>query len=426
MFLFAEQHELYRQATLLTPSISTRSTMMNETYRTFNTSLFDDVMANWSESGPASLTGDVDCQQFNSYIQSVPISKPVVNFRLANHYIALVICIIGVIFNALLIAVLTQPKIRSPTNTIMTALAVADQIMMVTYGVYVVYFRIFYSPLLDKFESSWSLQWIYVTLYHYIYAYSHVLGEWLTLAIAIIRYRACYPRAPPHDFTQNQAMLVIAVTCIGCLIINIPNFLYFNVVENPGTRCFATTKSEVVKSIPAFDDFWFWFIFTTYRLLPNILLLVFTGLIIRELKNISVRRQVTLGNRNCRQEVWATKMLVAIVIFTMITEFPKLIAPLVYRAKEESKSDENFIEILEANLLEKSVNSFLECFILLDSCVNFVIYCSMSKMFRETFVNMFIPSWFPISSQSTRSLTVTATTATTPPLEMKLLAKTKV
>ena len=367
-----------------------------------------------------------DCRELNNVVETYPISKNIVNFRIANHYVALVICILGVVFNTLLIAVLRKPKMRSSTNIIMIGLAAADQIMMISYAIYIIYFRLIYSPLMEMFQSSWAVQWLYVILYHYVYACSHVLSEWFTLAIAIVRYRACTPRPPPRDLNQRQAKLILIAMSFGCFLIFIPTFIYFTVVKSTNTPCYKISHSDV---IPNFHKFWFWFVFITYRILPNSLLLVFTTLILWELKKISHQRRVTLGNRNCRQEIWATKMLLSIVLCTIISEIPKLVMLLVYRAsydESDTESHDSYMEKVESYLLQKSVLNCFEMFILLDSCINFVIYCTMSKSFRETFKKMFLGereengnSWFSGVSQTTRNNMDSINS----PQEMQLLAQ---
>ena len=375
-------------------------TMINTTSRNFTRTRYKNIMQGF------------DCKEINNFIKLYPISNSIINFRLANHYIALVICIMGMVGNTLLIAVLTRPKMRSPINIIMTGLAAADQAMMMTYGIYVVYFRIIFSPLKEIFESSHTSQWIYVSLYHYIYPFSHAMGEWLTLAIAIIRYMACKPRLPPRDLNKTQAKLVILTVGIGSLLICVPNFVYFDVDQNKRTACYKITQSDMVKSSKYFHDFWFWFVFLAYRLVPNSLLILFTGLILWELRKIAIQRRTTLGNRTSSEEILATKMLLSIAIFTVLTECPKIIVPLVYRFSfnaSEHNSHANFLEKIESKLLKESVMSFLENFILLDSCVNFIIYCSMSRVFRVTFMTMFVSkhqadSGMSRMSQTTRTM----------------------
>ena len=354
-------------------------------------------------------TRKFNCQEIIDQLPSYPISDSLVNFCLSIHYIAITICVVGIICNTLFISVLTRPKMRSPINTLMVGLAVSDQIMMLSYGIYILYFRIIYSPLLEKIESSWTTQWIYVTLYHYIYPFSHVAGEWLTLVIAVIRYKSCKAKFPHKEISKKQARRVILLVLLFSCVLCVPSFMYFTVRQS-ATSCFKTTQTQLVKSLTHYGDFWFWYVFLAYRVIPNVLLVVFTILILWELKKISLNRMVTIGNRST-EDILATKMLVSIVIITIVTELPKMVVPLIYRFKYDTLNNESrdhFVETFEHIIFQHSVRHLVEIFVLLDSCVNFVIYCNMSRMFRDTFVKMFMQkqeanSWFHSVSLATRN-----------------------
>ncbi|KAG8231124.1 hypothetical protein J437_LFUL010450 [Ladona fulva] len=54
----------------------------------------------------------------------------IVWYRHLHGPIALIICAVGCVLNTINVAVLSRPPMRSPTNAILTALAVADLLVM--------------------------------------------------------------------------------------------------------------------------------------------------------------------------------------------------------------------------------------------------------------------------------------------------------
>lgn len=54
-------------------------------------------------------------------------------YRQAHGYVSLVVCVFGSVANLLNIAVLTRREMASPTNAVLTGLAVADLLVMLEY-----------------------------------------------------------------------------------------------------------------------------------------------------------------------------------------------------------------------------------------------------------------------------------------------------
>ena len=81
-----------------------------------------------------------------------------INYRFSRYHnsLALLICILGGIANFLNIAVLSRKEMRSPTNAILTGLAIADLLVMIDY----IPFALYNGNLLSltreqKFTYSW-------------------------------------------------------------------------------------------------------------------------------------------------------------------------------------------------------------------------------------------------------------------------------
>lgn len=101
-------------------------------------------------------------------------------------YASLLVCAFGSVANVLNIAVLTRKEMVSPTNAILTGLAVADLLVMVEYVpfAYHMYLRPTNYPRADRFSYNWSL---FVLLHSDFSQAFHTISIWLTVTLAVWR-----------------------------------------------------------------------------------------------------------------------------------------------------------------------------------------------------------------------------------------------
>lgn len=113
-------------------------------------------------------------------------------YKPIHGWLSTFVCLFGIPANLLNIIVLTRPNlISSPTNLILTALAVSDLLTMLTSLVNTIYYNIIYvhvpsnppSPVRDtKF-------WVYFTQIHVMASVTfHSISIWLTVYLACFRY----------------------------------------------------------------------------------------------------------------------------------------------------------------------------------------------------------------------------------------------
>lgn len=72
-------------------------------------------------------------------------------------WISLLVCIFGSIANILNILVLTRREMRSPTNIILTGLAIADLLVMIDYIPYVIHLYLYRRSRRDTFTYGWTI-----------------------------------------------------------------------------------------------------------------------------------------------------------------------------------------------------------------------------------------------------------------------------
>jgi hypothetical protein len=92
-------------------------------------------------------------------------------------YISLVVCVFGSVANGLNIAVLTRREMTSPTNALLTGLAVADLLVMLEYIPFVFHMYMSYGtsrPATDQYSYPWAV----FVLFHSNFAQVDSIVEW--------------------------------------------------------------------------------------------------------------------------------------------------------------------------------------------------------------------------------------------------------
>lgn len=135
-------------------------------------------------------------------------------------------CILGCIANIVNIVVLTRREIRSPTNAILTGLAVADFLVMIDYIPYSWFDYI--APHMNHMRKtlfSYSTAW-YI-MFHSIFAQiCHTISIWLTVMLAVWRYIAvAYPHRNRIWCNMRTTLITIASAYIVCPFAAVPLYL---------------------------------------------------------------------------------------------------------------------------------------------------------------------------------------------------------
>ena len=313
------------------------------------------------------------------------------NYGHVHGYIANIVCIFGVISNVLNIIVLTRRHMITPTNCILTALAIADLLTMLTYLVYATYFYIATEP---KPEYSHSKGWMYFIMIHNHFIITcHNMAMWFTVTLAVFRYIfVCHHTIASRLCSLQRAIMTIIAVTLATILLCIPNFFLYKVIPvsevYPNVSGFWILDSELVRDNPSYKKIIFWFFGVIMKVAPCILLSVVSTLIILTMKRASERRvrllkQTRASDHDVNHEHnRTTYMLVSVVLFFVITEFPQGILAMI------SGLNDHFFDDIYSNL-----GDVMDLLVLLNSAVNFILYCIMSQQFRDTFRSLFVGKW---------------------------------
>lgn len=306
-------------------------------------------------------------------------------------YIANVVCVFGVISNILNIIVLTRKHMITPTNCILTALAIADFLTMLTYLVYATYFYIATEP---KPEYNHSAGWIYFILIHNHFIITcHNMAMWFTVTLAVFRYIfVCHHTIASRLCSLQRSIMTIIIVVVATILLCIPNYFLYKVVpmnsKYENMTGYWIIDSDLVTENPSYKIAIFWFFGVIMKVAPSILLSLVSTLIILTMKRASERRvrllkQTRASDHDVNHEHnRTTYMLVSVVLFFVITEFPQGILAMI------SGLNDKFFNDIYSNL-----GDVMDLLVLLNSAVNFILYCIMSQQFRDTFRSLFVGKW---------------------------------
>ena len=304
-------------------------------------------------------------------------------------YIATVVCALGIIANVLNIVVLTRKNMISATNCILTGLAVSDGLTMVVYLPFALRFYCLYGtdPSVERNTLSATRFMLFFACFSVVV---HTISIWLTVTLAVFRYIFIkYPRHGAVVCSLPRAKLAVFLTYVVTLVACIPNFAIIDIVGNKKVIGNTThTIWEVAfRENKPLQSFNFWVQAILVKLVPCTGLTLLSYLLIRTMQKAEKRRRnlkmQTLKSdeesSRDRKTNRTTRMLLTVVILFLLTEFPQGIITLL------SGTLPHFTEEIYHPL-----GDTIDILALLNNGINFILYCTMSKQFRDTFIELFL------------------------------------
>ncbi|XP_026757699.2 G-protein coupled receptor dmsr-1-like isoform X2 [Galleria mellonella] len=322
-------------------------------------------------------------------------------------YIALVICIVGSATNSINIAVLSRREMTSPTNSILTGLAVADLLVMLEYIPYALHMNIKIGPQVNKNTYAWTV-FVY---FHSIFSQTfHTISIWLAVTLAVWRYIAiAYPQKNRTWCSKRNTTIAIVSAYIMCPFLCLPIYFAMNIVPSEVTpqnnsefaedlalphnrTVYVLEMSKNVELVTAI----MWIYSVILKLVPSIALSILSTCLISKLTTTERKRQKllkrsTVGPNEPEKQCLAeescarrasrtdrtTRMLLAVLGLFLSTEVPQGLLGLA--------------SALAPDFFKSCYSMFgdlMDVLALFTSSVNFVLYCSMSRQFRCTFARL--------------------------------------
>lgn len=143
--------------------------------------------------------------------------------------LAPIICVLGIVANCLNIVVLTRKNMITPTNILLTGLAISDGLTMAAYFPY----SILNYHVYKQGEPPPPLGNAHYLLFFAIFSViMHSISIWLTVSLAIFRYIVIrYPRRGARLCSVQRANLTVIIVCVVVTVVCIPNSVIYDVYE---------------------------------------------------------------------------------------------------------------------------------------------------------------------------------------------------
>ena len=193
----------------------------------------------------------------------------------------------------------------SPTNAILTGIALANLMVNIDYIPFTIHHYIQNDTL---YSASSSYAWAIITLIHaHISVTFHSISSWLIVLLAVWRYvSVSFPSESKSWCTMLNAQIMMLLTYILTPLISIPLYLSFSVHENVivsenhgnftthqvGLSHLSNRSDGLLKNIN------FWVYSVVMKLVPCILLTYLSLALIRVVVRADKRRQRLRANQN--------------------------------------------------------------------------------------------------------------------------------
>lgn len=319
------------------------------------------------------------------------------NWYAAYHgYVSLCVCVSGIVTNTFNVTVLTRRKMRTPVNQILTGLAFSDIITMISYVPFAIHFYCMHPlSLSDTHDPSRnSYGWMFFLLFHInLTTVTHTISIWLCVVLAIVRY--LHIRSPTRASAVRfrritQAQYLVLFVYVMSTLVMIPNYLTNELKPMPPSLNGTNETTWVLKSLRlggnetdalVLTNVWLYAVLA--KLSPCFLMSVFGSLLLHQMRSkINQRKdflKVSLSNScKLREHSRTTKMLITVIVLFIVTELPQGVLIILSATKE------GFF-----NTVYIPLGDVMDIVALVNNGINFVLYCSMSTKFRETFLRLY-------------------------------------
>lgn len=263
-----------------------------------------------------------------------------------------------------------------------TALAVSDGLTMTAYLPFALRFYCLYG--VKPSSSRNSLPAIRFMLFYACFSVVvHSVSIWLTVTLAVFRYVFIrYPRYGTVYCTLPRAKVATFLVYVVTLIICIPNFITITISRPNDTKqtwyVQFKTKTTADKFINSLN---FWIQAVIVKLIPCLGLTVLSILLVKTMKKADEKRKTLVqqsSNNRTQKTNRTTRMLLTVVVLFVVTELPQGILMLLNGSLPGFREE-----------IYEPLGDLIDIMALINNGINFVIYCAMSKQFRDAFIQTF-------------------------------------
>lgn len=215
----------------------------------------------------------------------------------------------------------------------------------------------------------------------------HTVAMWLTVVLAVFRYVVvCHHVHGPTLCNIYRARMAVVAVVFMSVLLCLPTFVLYRPGVDEKTSVNWVFHNYFVTQL--YLDINFWLFGVVLKVFPCILLSLLSLLLILAMRRagrnrLRLRSAVARrGSERCldSDQNRTTWMLVAVVLSFVAAELPQGIIALLSGVYNELFDD-----------VYVPLGDIWDILVLVNSAVNFVLYCTMSRQYRTTFKQIFFP-----------------------------------
>ncbi|XP_025083357.1 nociceptin receptor-like [Pomacea canaliculata] len=290
-----------------------------------------------------------------------------------------ILCISGITGNTLSLIVLSHRDMATSTNVYLFALGVSDTLKLLND---LLYFIMLVISLNDPPAAETMMVNVYPYA-HYFFTVAVCVTAWLTVAVAMDRFVAvCHPSRSKALCTIARARSVSVTIFVGMLLLSVPSAFRYRMQavhdRQQNVTCMEIVTTELGRNKQIMVPYT-WAQNLMRGIIPVFILIYLNARIINVLRKERVKGK-KLSSRNR-----ITLMLIAVIVAFIVCITPDAIMSTFF--------GKGYVE--EDNKV-KGVREITDSLLALNSAINFVLYCTLSLVFRNTFCKVFCAERFAL------------------------------
>ena len=288
----------------------------------------------------------------------------------------------GIVGNILSIIVLSHRQMRNSTSYYLISLAIYDMLVLLFMSLFLAIPTIYLEK--DILEGYF---FAYPYMHPFVYPIALIAQTgtvYTILAFTVERYIAvCRPLHAANTCTMARTKRVILIIFISSITYNIPRFFEYQTTQvwsEHYNRTIATIDFTEIGKNKVFQEVYFIYTYLVVMfLLPFSLLTVLNILLIRAVNRAKAKRHSITSSNS--KETNLTVMLIVVINVFLACQLPALV-------------DNMMVAIFGLEKLNCSVDwvrftTISNLLVVVNSAVNFILYCTVGKRFRKVFIKIF-------------------------------------
>ncbi|CAF2544903.1 unnamed protein product [Rotaria sp. Silwood2] len=313
--------------------------------------------------------------------------------RIVEGYLLSIVCICGLLGNALTCVILSSRIMRtSTTNIYIFALSCASSCVLIGF--------LLTHGIRSTFHAETFYQYIFTKVFP-IHVTCLLIQIYLTATVAVDRFiLICLPFRGQKWRSPRHAVFVVLCVALFCILYCIPFWFEFTLIEgNNNTRVISLSKFGAHRLFRLLMRKFLYFIFVF--LIPLSTILICKTMIIKKLYTVR-RRKRLLGNlsKQNRSSNAINFLLLSIVFVFLVTQFPYFIFNVLYSW---------FGATLMANLRARQYLAINNLLSVINASSTFILYAFFDRKFRQVGQHFLfcrpLPAGFDAQNGITRIIT---------------------